>query len=454
VLDRNITVPGKQTPGYLVEWFAKDPLLNKDLGPLSSTITVQGQMFFADNLPKEVPSSYFLKAQTTYTAQANTVMQIGLCVIGRARLYVDGKEVIDLYTSHPEKTHATPMFNAASMEKVGEISMEAGRQYAITVILANDSVIPGMGALNAGGLRIGLCPKFSAETALSSAIALAKEVDIPIVIAGLNADYETEAADRENLDLPPGIDNLITSILSANPNTVIITQSGTPILMPWVSHAPTVLHAWFGGQETGHAIADVLFGMTNPSGRLSLTFPARLEETPSFLTFGKADRELYYGEGVFLGYRYAEKLKFRPMFWLGYGLSYTSFSYSNLQMPAEVMLDEQSNKTFRVSVDVRNDGELNGAEVVQFYVRDHKSAVQRPEKELKGFTKVFVPAGKTVRAEVELDKYALSFWSEEDKAWVAEQGTFSISIGRSADPDDEVLSQDFELQARFVWNGI
>lgn len=197
---------------------------------------------------------------------------------------------------------------------------------------------------------------------------------------------------------------------------------------------------------------DVLFGKVNPSGRISVTFPKRLEDTPAFLTFGKLDKEIYYGEGVFIGYRYYEKLKNEPLFYFGYGLSYTSFAYHDLTVPKEV--DLASNDTFEVAVKVQNTGDREGSEVVQVYISDLQSSIQRPVKELKGYSKVHVAVGATVTAFVTLDKYALSFWSEEHGKWMAEKGTFEIIVARSADPRDEVLRERFELVTDYFWSGL
>ncbi|KAI8664999.1 Fn3-like domain-containing protein [Fusarium sp. Ph1] len=286
------------------------------------------------------------------------------------------------------------------------------------------------------------------------AVELARQVDVPIVIAGLNADYESEAVDRKDLRLPPGVDELIERVAKVNPRTIIVNQSGCPVTMPWLKCVPTLIHAWFGGQETGNGIADVLFGRYNPSGRLSVTFPRRLEDTPAFLSYGKGLREMYYGEGVFIGYRYYEKLQSHPLFYFGYGLSYTTFEYSNLQVPARVDLGNQGDGAFVVSVDVTNTGDRDGHEVVQVYISDVECAALRPRKELKGFAKIWVAKGDTATAEIRLGKYALSHWDEEEEKWHAERGVFKVIISRSADPRDEVLDRDFELTKSLYWTGV
>jgi beta-glucosidase len=224
--------------------------------------------------------------------------------------------------------------------------------------------------------------------------------------------------------------------------------------MPWVNDAATLVHAWFGGQETGTSIADVLFGRHNPTGRLSVTFPRRLEDTPAFLSWGKGLREMYYGEGVFVGYRYYEKLRNDPLFYFGYGLSYTTFEYSNLHVPETVELGDQGAQSFEVSVDVTNTGERDGHEIVQVYISDVECAALRPRKELKGFAKIWVAKGETATAKVSLDKYALSYWNEEVEKWHAEKGAFKVIISRSADPKDEVLEREFALERELYWTGV
>ncbi|KAL0941932.1 beta-glucosidase j [Colletotrichum truncatum] len=454
LLSSDGSVPDMQKPGYLLEWFQENFEEQPTAKPLHTTTTTQAQMYFADSLPKGVPDAYWLRVRTVYTAPKTTTMQLGLCVIGKGKLWVDGEEMIDLFNSQPKKTLQTPMFNQASMEVVADIKVEAGKVYQISVFLRNEAAIPGIGALSAGGLRIGCCEKIDPVEALDEAVLLAKTVDVPIIMAGLNADYESEAVDRESLDLPPGIDHLIQRILEANPNTIVVTQSGCPIAMPWIQNAATVVHAWFGGQETGHAIADVLFGRINPSGRLSVTFPSRLEDTPAFLTFGKGQRDILYGEGVFIGHRYYEKLNRRPLFYFGYGLSYTSFEYSNLHVPKTVRLGECRAGSFDITVDVRNYGRRDGWEVVQVYIQDVEAAFDRPCKELKAFNKVWVATGSTVTVRVSLDKYSLSYWNEELEKWLAEKGTFRVIISQSADPEDEILSADFELEDDYLWHGV
>ncbi|KAL3481509.1 glycoside hydrolase superfamily [Aspergillus californicus] len=454
LLSENITIPGTKEPGYRLNWYGEDPDANPEAKPIHSTTTTQAQMYFADNIPPGVPAAYWLRVNTIYIAPESATMHLGLCVMGKGRLYIDGKQVIDLWTNHPKKTLNTPMFDQASMEVTAELEAQVGKTYEISVLLRNEGVAASVGALSTGGLRIGCCQKIDPAVALAEAVELARTVDVPIVIAGLNGDYESEAVDRKHLELPPGVNELIEKVTAANPRTIIINQSGCPVTMPWVKDVPTLLHAWFGGQETGNSIADVLFGRHNPTGRLSVTFPRRLEDTPAFLSYGKGNREMYYGEGIFLGYRYYEKLQTDPIFYFGYGLSYTTFAYSNLRVPGKVELADQGEQSFEVSIDVTNTGDKDGHDIVQVYISDVECAALRPRKELKGFAKVWVARGETVTATIKLDKYALSYWHEEEEKWCAERGAFRVIISRSADPRDEVLEREIELEKSLYWTGV
>lgn len=222
--------------------------------------------------------------------------------------------------------------------------------------------------------------------------------------------------------------------------------------MPWIDNVSTLVHAWLGGQETGHAIADILFGRVSPSGRLSVTFPKQIDDTPAFLNFGKTDRHIVYGEGVFVGYRFYEKMNRPALFAFGHGLSYTSFSYSNLQVPAS--FEPNQHHVMEISVEVENNGSCDGAEVIQVYICDVSCSVQRPLRELKAFDKISLKKNERVKCSLALDKYALSFWSEEHDQWKAEAGEFAVILGRSADLKDEVMRKTFVLEKDFLWSGV
>jgi len=231
---------------------------------------------------------------------------------------------------------------------------------------------------------------------------------------------------------------LIEQVAAANPNTVVVLQTGSPIAMPWLDKAAGVIQAWYPGQECGNAIADVLFGAVNPSGKLPQTFPARLEDNPAYINYPGENGRVRYGEGIFVGYRYYEKKRVAPLFPFGFGLSYTSFAYANLRLSADTIAPGDR---LTVSVDVTNTGQRAGQEIVQLYVRDVAARVARPEKELKGFAKVALAPGETKTVALTLDQAALAFWEDYRHAWVAEAGAFEALIGSS--------SQDIQARAEF-----
>ena len=191
--------------------------------------------------------------------------------------------------------------------------------------------------------------------------------------------------------------------------------------MDWADRVPAIVQLWYPGQEGGDALADVLFGAVNPSGRLPLTFPRRMEDTPAFLNDPGEAGHVLYGEGVFVGYRFYEARRIEPRFAFGHGLSYTTFAYGDLTVDAD-----------DVAVDVTNTGDRTGAEVVQLYVRDVEATVRRPEKELKGFAKVVIEPGRTERVHFTLDDRAFAFWDPRSGGWRVEPGEFELLVGASS----------------------
>lgn len=234
-----------------------------------------------------------------------------------------------------------------------------------------------------------------------------------------------------------------------NPNTAIVIQSGTPVAMPWVDSAPAVMQAWYGGNETGNAIADVLFGDVNPGGKLPLTFPAKLEDTPAYLNFGSERGRTLYGEDIFVGYRYYEYINRKVLFPFGHGLSYTDFHVDDLFVEAR---EEEDGLT--VSVVVQNTGSRGGAYVSQVYVSQDRSSIARPVKELKGFGKVFLKPGEKQVLEISMSlKYATSYWDEQKKSWAMEKDTFKVLVGSSS-ADEKMLSGSFKLSRTRWWKGL
>ena len=267
------------------------------------------------------------------------------------------------------------------------------------------------------------------EKLIEEAKEVAKKSDIVVIFAGLPERYESEGFDRPHMKMPENHNRLIEEIAKINKNVVVVLSNGAPIEMPWVDKVKAILETYRGGQAWGGAVADVLFGVVSPSGKLPETFPKKLSDNPSYLFFpGEGDRS-EYREGIFVGYRYYDKKEMEVLFPFGHGLSYTTFEYSDLSLDKKEMTDEE---ILRVKVKVKNTGDMKGKEIVQLYVRDVKSSVIRPDKELKGFVKVELEPKEEKEVTFELDKRAFAYYNVDIKDWYVETGEFEILIGRSS----------------------
>jgi beta-glucosidase len=280
---------------------------------------------------------------------------------------------------------------------------------------------------------------------IADAVKLAKKADIVIVVAGLTGEWESEGFDRVNMKLPGDQDKLIKKVAKANKNTVVVLNVGSPVEMPWVDKVPAVVQLWYDSQEQGNALADILFGDVNPSGKLPTTFPVRLEDNPAYINYPGENGKVRYGEGIYVGYRYYETKNVKPLFPFGHGLSYTKFKYSNLRLGAKSITP---NDKLTVKVDVTNTGKTSGKEIVQLYVRDVKSTFARPEKELKAFAKVEIKPGKKKTVTFTLDREAFWYFDVVKNSWNIEAGTFEILVGASSHDIREKRSVILEPEPR------
>ncbi|KAM0335307.1 hypothetical protein ACHAQA_000352 [Verticillium albo-atrum] len=450
---KKLDQPGTGSHGWFVDIFGQNPDDEPDAKPVYSTPTDKDLIDVPESLHKFLPHKYFVRARAVFYPENTARFRFGFAVAGKGKVKINGKCVIDLWANQPPKTDDTPCFNRLSMERFHDIDVQKGQAVDVEVLMVNEDVSGGVGTAFTLAGRLGGYDVLEPRQGLADAARIAKTVDVPIVMVGLSADYESEASDRKHLRLPPGADELVEVVLDANPNAIVVTQAGCPIELPWEKRVNTLVHAWYGGQETGYGLVDVLFGDVNPGGRLSVTFPKSIKHTPAYLTFGKSDREILYGEGVFIGHRYYEAVDRAPLFYFGHGLSYTQFEYSGLDVPPKFEPSSGYGE-IKISVDVKNTGLYEGVEVVQVYIHDPESSVLRPARELKAFTKISLAVGETKRVNLRLDKYALSFWSEEHGQWKAEAGEYQVVFGTSSNPKDEVLRAGFELPQTFFWSGV
>ena len=264
----------------------------------------------------------------------------------------------------------------------------------------------------------------------AEAVKTAAEADIAVLFLGLPDNFESEGYDRKHMNLPNCQDELVQKILEVQKHVVVVLHNGSAVLMPWKDQVEGILEAYLGGEAVGRAVAEVLAGIKNPCGRLAETFPLRLEDTPCYLTYGKGFDNADYQEGVFVGYRYYTSRKMNTAFPFGYGLSYTTFEYSNLRVDKKEMTDQEM---VQVSVNVKNTGKRSGKTVVQLYVGAPETEVIRPVRELRGFEKIFLEAGEEKTVTFTLDERAFAYWNTTIHDWYVEDGTYNVMIGEDAD---------------------
>ena len=262
------------------------------------------------------------------------------------------------------------------------------------------------------------------------AVKVAAEADVAVLFLGLPDNFESEGYDRKHMNLPNCQNELVEKVLEVQKHVVVVLHNGSAVIMPWKDQVEGILEAYLGGEAVGKAVAEVLAGIKNPSGRLAETFPLRLEDTPCYLTYGKGFDNADYREGVFVGYRYYTSRKMETAFPFGHGLSYTTFAYSDLQLDKKEMTDKES---VQVSVKVKNTGNRAGKTVVQLYVEAPETEVIRPVRELRGFEKIFLEAGEEKTVTFILGERAFAYWNTLIHDWYAEEGTYKVMIGENAD---------------------
>jgi beta-glucosidase len=266
--------------------------------------------------------------------------------------------------------------------------------------------------------------------AIRAAADAAAHTDVAVVVVGRSSKIEAEGHDLPSMDLPAGQDELIAAVEAANPRTVVVLNTGDPVTMTkWIDKTHALVDMWFGGQEAGKALAAILFGDANPSGKLPVTLPRRWQDSPAYGHYPGENLKVDYAEGIYVGYRYFDTKNVEPQFPFGYGLSYTAFDYSNLKIANQL---GSAAKDATVMVSVRNSGKRAGAEVVQLYLHDGHSRIDRPAHELKGFQRVELKPGESKTVTFRLDRASLSYWSPVTKAWQVDPGTFEVQVGASS----------------------
>lgn len=271
---------------------------------------------------------------------------------------------------------------------------------------------------------------------ITEACNLAKNASKAVVFIGLTDDYESEGFDRSTMKLPDGHNRLVEAVSRVNDNVIVVLEGGSPVEMPWADDVKAILNAYLGGQSVAPAIVDVLTGKANPCGKLAETYPVCLKDTPTSFRYPDSKEDVQYRESIFIGYRYYDKVERNVRFPFGFGLSYTSFEYSDIKLKKKNLTKGEGAK---VTFTIKNTGDVAGSEIAQVYVAKPESKIFRAPKELKGFVKIHLDPGEEKKVSVELDDRAFAFWNTATEDWCVESGEYKILVGAS--------SRDIRLEA-------
>lgn len=430
VSEANLVTPDGK-PGVIVEFYHGDTFQGT---PAYIHHKAQTDLFLWDSAPMDVLPAYSFKVKATLTPATSGNHTFGFMSVGPGRFLINGEVFIDNWDWTEE---GEAMFDG-SVDVLKTIYLEAGVPVDILVESTNEVRPASKKSYSGrthqyGGCRIGYQEEDKTDL-IQEAVEVAKNADIAIVCVGLDDEWESEGYDRMTMDLPRdgNQDRLVSAIAEANPNTIVVNQSGTPVTMPWVNEVPAILQAWYQGQEAGNALADILLGRANPSGKLPTTFPKRLADNPAYHNWPGENENVIYGEGLYIGYRHYDRTGIAPEFAFGHGLSYTTFEYGTPSISGKVLGEAPPFHTVTVSVPITNTGSVTGSEVVQAYVRDPKSRIPRPEKELKAFARTEIAPGETRWVHLTLDKYSVGYYDTSLASWIAEEGDFEVLIGSSS----------------------
>ncbi|PVH79344.1 glycoside hydrolase family 3 protein [Cadophora sp. DSE1049] len=421
VLNKDNAVNEDGLPGATIEFYQEPHSVPRRI-PFDRATVKETAYQLMDYKHGQKGETFYISMRGTFIPDCSGMYELGLASFGVSNLYTDGKLVIDNSTAQ------------APGGKAYWFRMEAGSA-------STSKLLGGMIDLPGGACRLGVCLKLDSQEGIRRAVEVGRSCENVIVVGGLNGDYEKEGRDRRTMDMPEGYDALSSAVLAVQPFVIIVTQAGTPISMPWRSEAQSMIHSWYGGNESGNALADVIFGKANPSGKLPMTFPDRLESTACFLKFGTDNGKARYDEGIFVGYRYYDTVSRGVAFPFGRGLSYTTFTLRDLKVSSE-----------EVEVVVENTGSRAGSEVLQLYVSADRetSRFKRPVKELKGFEKVRLEPQQVMTVTIPIDKYSTAVWNESRDAWACEKGQYTAFVSGGK----QCLKGTFEIGKTVYWNGL
>ena len=402
--------------GFLVEYFN----VTDNKNDFISSKVLRGSKFWIfegfakDIIGTEDRPDIFVKFSCTYVPDISGEHAFEIFAIGKSKLLINNEEIIDNWT---DPLPGDAFFAHGSSSKRGASHLEKDKSYQIEIQYKFEGNFPA--------IYIGCQPPDKIDL-LDEALNIAKEVDEVILLVGTNSDWETEGNDRVNFNLPGEQNTLIEKVLEINPNAIIVLNTGSPVDMPWVNKAKSILQSWYAGQEYGDALFEILTGLVNPSGKLPTTFPKRIKDTPAYSCYPGENLQMSYDEKLLIGYKWYDRKKIEPLFHFGHGLSYTNFEYSNLR------ISNSDKNNYTCSFNIENVGDISGFEISQCYISFMNCDEDEPIKKLQGFDKTYINSGEIKKIEICLDSKSFSTWDIKNDQWEIKKGVFNILIGSSS----------------------
>ena len=401
--------------GFKVEYFDSEIKESKHL----KTEMLKGNKFWVfdgfakDIINKEERPNIKVRFSCEYIPDIQGIHEFEVFGIGPCVMKIDGEKIID---NANDIIPGEAFFSFGSAPKKSKLNLEKNKKYLIEIIYSFEGRFPAV--------QFGCLPPDKINL-LDEAKKLAMTSEAVIIVAGTNSDWETEGNDRKNLELPCNQDELINQITEINSNCVVVLNTGAPVSMSWSKKPKAIIQSWFGGQEYGNALMDIIFGKTNPSGKLPTSFPTKIEDTPAYSSYPGENSQMNYEEKLLIGYRWYEKKEIQPLFPFGHGLSYTSYKYENLKI-------EKKAKNIFCTLEVSNIGKFDGKEIIQCYISSPITNEEEPIKTLQSFKKVKIKKGQTKTVKLKLNKRNFSYWDTTSKNWKIKEGDYQISIGSSS----------------------
>ena len=408
--------------GFKVEYFDSEIKQSN----LLKTEILKGNKFWVfdgfakDIINREERPNIKVRFSCEYVPDVQGIHEFEVFGIGPCFMKIDGEQIID---NANDIMPGEAFFSFGSEPRKSKQTLEKNKKYLIEIIYSFEGRFPAV--------QFGCLPPDKLNL-LDEAKKLAESADILIVVAGTNSDWETEGNDRKNLELPCNQDELINQITDINSNCVVVLNTGAPVSMSWSEKPRAIIQSWFGGQEYGNALMDIIFGKTNPSGKLPTSFPNKIEDTPAFSSYPGENSQMNYEEKLLIGHRWYEKKEIKPLFPFGHGLSYTNYEYKNLKV------ENEAGKIL-YSFEVSNIGKFDGKEIIQCYIGSPITDEEEPIKTLQNFKKIKLKKGQTKRIKLKLNKRNFSYWDVSSKSWKIKKGDHEILIGSSS---DKILLRD------------